>query len=223
MCLDDCCKREFHPRKKKSGPYQTTNAYTTPYSCEQVVTLILFIIQLILYCVFVIPPLDDISNAILWVMLGVTFAVLLVIAYDYIYLTVADPVDPLVSGEEISRRFAVEDLTFCVICDRQVQVNSHHCFRCDRCTEDFDHHCKFLNNCIGGQNYEAFFRILCTYSLYNLLIIAQAIWVLVLNLDDRSIALSGNQWGVVTVLVLTGLLELLVGALLGFHCYITLC
>lgn len=78
--------------------------------------------------------MDDIGNAILWVLLAVTFAVFLGIAYDYIYLTVKDPVDPLVSGEETGRRFAIDDLTFCVICDRQVQINSHHCFRCDRCT-----------------------------------------------------------------------------------------
>lgn len=99
MCLGDCCKKEFKPRKKKSGPYQKTNAYTTPFSCEQVVTLVFFIVQLVLYCVFVIPPLDDIGHAILWVLLALTFLVLLIIAYDYIFLTVEDPVDPLVSGQ----------------------------------------------------------------------------------------------------------------------------
>jgi hypothetical protein len=61
--------------------------------------------QLILYCVFVVPTLDDIRHAILWVLLGFTFGLLLVIAYDYIFLTVTDPVDPLVINEELVHRY----------------------------------------------------------------------------------------------------------------------
>lgn len=78
-----------------------TNAYTTPFSCEQIATFLIFLTQLILYCVFVVPTLDDIRQAILWVLLSFTFGLLLVIAYDYIFLTVTDPVDRLVTNEEL--------------------------------------------------------------------------------------------------------------------------
>jgi hypothetical protein len=60
-------------------------------------TLILFITQLILHSVFVVPTLDDIKHVILWILLGFTYGMLLVIIYDFIYLTTTDPVDPLVT------------------------------------------------------------------------------------------------------------------------------
>jgi hypothetical protein len=61
-----------------------------------VLTLILFIAQLTLHSVFIVPVLDDIGHAVLWVLLSFHYVLLLVMAYDYLYLTVTDPVDPLV-------------------------------------------------------------------------------------------------------------------------------
>lgn len=55
------------------------------------------------------------------------------------------------------------------------------------------------------------------------MLIGQSIWVLVENFQDKTIAFEGNQWGVLILLILTSLIELAVGALLIFHCYITLC
>jgi len=40
--------------------------------------------------------MDDINHAVLWVLLGFHFLFMIGIGYDYIYLTVNDPVDPLV-------------------------------------------------------------------------------------------------------------------------------
>jgi len=188
-----------------------------------VITLILFVVQLVLHFVFIVPVLDDIGHAVLWVLLAFHYILLLAIAYDYINLTVTDPVDPLVLNEDLSNRFRVEDLSYCMICDRNVHINSHHCYRCNRCTGDFDHHCKYLNNCIGGQNYESFFRLLCVYSLYNINMVAQCIWVFIRNNNEESIAFGGNKWGVIVLLVLTVVIFLAVGGLLAFHCYITLC
>ena len=111
----------------------------------------------------------------------------------------------------------------CIICDRNVHINSHHCLSCNRCTSEFDHHCKFLNNCIGGPNYESFFRLLLVYSVYNINIIIQSIWVFIRVSDDESIAFNGNRWGVLALLILTILILISVGALLGFHCYISVC
>jgi hypothetical protein len=42
-----------------------------------------------------VPALPAIASSVLWVLLGFFYTMLLLIAYDYIYLTVTDPVDPL--------------------------------------------------------------------------------------------------------------------------------
>jgi hypothetical protein len=110
-----------------------------------------------------------------------------------------------------------------MICDRYTHMNSHHCYRCNRCTASFDHHCKFLNNCIGGQNYENFFRLLAVFSLYNINIVAMGIWVFVRINDNHTIAFTRAQWGVLALIIITVFIELAVGGLLLFHCYITLC
>jgi hypothetical protein len=46
-----------------------------------------------------VPTLNNINIAVLWVMLGFLYALMIVIAYDYINLTTMDPVDRLVLNE----------------------------------------------------------------------------------------------------------------------------
>lgn len=75
-----------------------TNAYTQKPSREQIITLFLFGTQLILHSVFIVPPLDDIKKEILWVLLGFHYTLLILTAYDYVYLTTIDPVDKLITN-----------------------------------------------------------------------------------------------------------------------------
>lgn len=49
------------------------------------------------------------------------------------------------------------------ILQKVVKIASYHCWTCKRCVEDMDHHCKYLNNCIGGRNYNSFLD--CFHSL----------------------------------------------------------
>lgn len=49
---------------------------------------------------------------------------------------------------------------FCNHCNTNVMQGTKHCGRCNRCTAEFDHHCIWLNNCIGGANYDIFFSML---------------------------------------------------------------
>jgi hypothetical protein len=44
-----------------------------------------------------VPTLDDIKKEILWVLLGFHYSLLIVAAYDYVYLTTIDPVDRLIT------------------------------------------------------------------------------------------------------------------------------
>ncbi|KAJ8623575.1 hypothetical protein MRB53_032104 [Persea americana] len=53
-----------------------------------------------------------------------------------------------------------EDITFCSLCDFEVQKHSKHCRSCNRCVEGFDHHCRWLNNCIGKKNYSTFILLM---------------------------------------------------------------
>ena len=75
-----------------------TNTYTQKPSHEQVITLLLFIAQLALHSIFIVPPMDDIKKEILWVLLGFHYTLLIVAAYDYVYLTTMDPVDRLITN-----------------------------------------------------------------------------------------------------------------------------
>ncbi|XP_073063272.1 protein S-acyltransferase 18 [Primulina eburnea] len=60
-----------------------------------------------------------------------------------------------------------EDISFCSLCDFEVNKYSKHCRTCNRCVEGFDHHCRWLNNCVGKKNYSAFI-LLMTFVLIML-------------------------------------------------------
>ncbi len=111
------------------------NAYTQPASCEQIFTIAIFLAQLIGHSIFIVPTLPGISNSILWTMLGLHYVLLLVIIYDYIYLTIKDPVDRLILNEDLAGGFPLSELKLCIICDKQVNKQSYHCMKCNRCTE----------------------------------------------------------------------------------------
>jgi hypothetical protein len=97
-CCDGFAKKKHENRKKKSGPYEKVNAYTQKPVFEQILTLLIFIIQLTLHSVFIVPLVPRISSSILWIMLGFHYATLIMIAYDYLYLTTKDPVDRMITN-----------------------------------------------------------------------------------------------------------------------------
>jgi hypothetical protein len=95
--------------------------------------------------------------------------------------------------------------------------------RCNRCTQNFDHHCKYLNNCVGGKNYELFLRILIVLTLYFLNVIAQAIWVFVESYNNEELKeYMISRWPVLAVMVLLAVVLLGVDSLLIYHFYLTL-
>ncbi|KZV57599.1 DHHC-type zinc finger family protein isoform 1 [Dorcoceras hygrometricum] len=60
-----------------------------------------------------------------------------------------------------------DDISFCSLCDFEVNKYSKHCRTCNRCVEGFDHHCRWLNNCVGKKNYSTFI-LLMTFVLIML-------------------------------------------------------
>ncbi|KAH6787534.1 DHHC-type zinc finger family protein [Perilla frutescens var. hirtella] len=53
-------------------------------------------------------------------------------------------------------KFDEDDVSFCPLCDFEVNRYSKHCRSCNRCVDGFDHHCRWLNNCVGKKNYTTF-------------------------------------------------------------------
>ncbi|GFP93637.1 protein s-acyltransferase 18 [Phtheirospermum japonicum] len=53
-----------------------------------------------------------------------------------------------------------DDVSFCSLCDFEVNRHSKHCRTCNRCVEGFDHHCRWLNNCVGKKNYTTFILLM---------------------------------------------------------------
>lgn len=155
-------------------------------------------------------------------MFGFRYALLLIIIYDYIKLTVKDPVDRLIIDPERRYKYNPYELRRCSICVSTVQCSSHHCMTCNRCTEDFDHHCKYLNNCIGVRNYEYFIRLLIIFILFSILGMIMGIWILIENSMYPYIS-DGRKWVIFSYIIYTGLIALVVGGLLGFHIYISCC
>ena len=130
---------------------------------------------------------------------------------------------------------------FCNKCTAHKPPRTHHCRHCDRCILRMDHHCSWVNNCIGHANYKSFFlflfyvNIALAYGLVLLLARAvsgadaailarmealQAARVragAALSFLDVSTSSSALQ---AAAIILTTLLLLSLGVLLGWHVYL---
>ena len=59
---------------------------------------------------------------------------------------------------------------YCSHCDLWYRgQRRYHCQRCNKCTTDFDHHCPYLNQCICGDNYQAFIVLVTCFLLQMLM------------------------------------------------------
>ncbi|BBN17498.1 palmitoyltransferase ZDHHC3/7/25 [Marchantia polymorpha subsp. ruderalis] len=79
--------------------------------------------------------------------------------------------DSGVALHEVKRKGG--DLRYCQKCAHYKPPRAHHCRVCKRCVLRMDHHCVWINNCVGHNNYKAFF-------LFVLYVVAACIHALIL-------------------------------------------
>ena len=82
-------------------PYSSKNACTQKPSALSIVTFLLYLVQLVLHSVYIVPGVVKIDHPILWVFLGVHYACLMFVIYDYVWIMAHDPVDRLVLDPEL--------------------------------------------------------------------------------------------------------------------------
>ncbi|CAM6101733.1 unnamed protein product [Calypogeia fissa] len=127
------------------------------------------------------------------------------------------------------------DLRYCQKCGHYKPPRAHHCRVCKRCVLRMDHHCVWINNCVGHNNYKAFFLFIfyvvaaCTHAVLLLAVHAlQEFGSSERNSDilPRSLPTSSTIAGSVLIKVFCAvLITLLLGTvavLLAWHIYLLL-
>jgi hypothetical protein len=107
------------------------NAYTHKPAFEQIFAIIVMIVIVAMHAVFITSATATLQSSILWVLVAVSYGLLVIIIYDYIFLTCTDPVDDLIL--KIEKNYKESDLLLCVDCGATVHCRSHHCMTCLRC------------------------------------------------------------------------------------------
>ncbi|KAL4464132.1 hypothetical protein ABPG74_006069 [Tetrahymena malaccensis] len=55
---------------------------------------------------------------------------------------------------------SIQQVSYCIKCDRIKPPRTHHCKECNRCVQRMDHHCPWVANCVGIQNHKYFILFL---------------------------------------------------------------
>eukprot|EP00742_Colponemidia_sp_Colp-10_P007195 GILJ01007732.1.p1 GENE.GILJ01007732.1~~GILJ01007732.1.p1 ORF type:complete len:495 (-),score=64.66 GILJ01007732.1:461-1945(-) len=165
-----------------------TNGLQKPFHSLQVVTWIVFGINVVTFYIFYIPACTLAAQ----IALGVVYLILLALTLvTGVRVTSTDPIDRLVLEERAHppEHSPIENgsLHFCYLCKTHVGKQSKHCRLCDKCVHVFDHHCKWLNNCIGHENYRSFFVLIFAVVLLTGLQLGVGLWLIIsYGLDSES-------------------------------------
>ncbi|CAG9319830.1 unnamed protein product [Blepharisma stoltei] len=217
--------------------YMARNGFTRPFHSLQLLSWVITFLLAGTFYTLTLPPL----YLQMQILAGISYSIISISTIFFGFkVTYTDPTDPAVhaafnsqiSGNEMD----LSELTkLCKICKVHVHSDSKHCRECNRCVNNFDHHCKWLNNCIGKINYRHFIGTILSLqgqmgvqvlsSVYLLIAISSG-WSEKENvkdmygLDDEGI--EGIYIYHIIVTILSSLIFLVVGHLLGFHIWLML-
>lgn len=135
-----------------------------------------------------------------------------------------------------ARHGLVEDgrtMTLCKKCKSMRPPRAHHCHVCGQCVLKMDHHCPWINQCVGYNNYPAFWRTLAFATLGCAFIAAVSLGPFLHSMRDTSWPPLSEAWRYPGVRVLLapktrlslcfalGLaLSIAVGGLWAWHCFL---
>lgn len=77
------------------------------------------------YSVFTVPPIIKWNNVPMIVFMAVAYLLCLVMIFEYLRLTITDPVDVRVKGVSLGGETKV-----CTRCNVEVGVKTFHCLKC---------------------------------------------------------------------------------------------
>jgi len=136
--------------------------------------------------------------------------------------------DEGVALHEVKRKGG--DVRYCQKCSQYKPPRAHHCRVCKRCVLRMDHHCIWINNCVGHNNYKAFFL----FVLYVVAASIQSLGLLVIHfiqslgepastsIDSKIMTASAASSALTRVICTVILVPVLiaVGVLLAWHIYL---
>eukprot|EP00927_Polykrikos_kofoidii_P024129 TRINITY_DN22009_c0_g1_i1.p1 TRINITY_DN22009_c0_g1~~TRINITY_DN22009_c0_g1_i1.p1 ORF type:complete len:324 (+),score=29.04 TRINITY_DN22009_c0_g1_i1:48-974(+) len=205
-----CSNSDIAPAVQRQA---RTNSWDFPVSREMIALLVAFSGNVGVFCGILLPLVQqNVQGGVL-----VAFAVCVVVTLVAgLWTMTLDPADKTA----LDGGHAAEGGLMCRHCKLAVSVGSKHCFDCGKCVACFDHHCPWLNTCIGGRNYKAFFVATCAYLAMLSLTVLSAGFLLVrgdVNTGSRHVVHLLTAIG--TLICFTPLWCLTV-SLVAFHCYI---
>jgi palmitoyltransferase len=144
------------------APYTTTNSFTQAPSPTLIISILVFIMQVVIFTVIIQ------KHCSCRIFMVVLYSVSVGGQVSTTFLTcLKDPSDDYLVRSKTNKNsktiFNVDSFiptSYCRLCDINVNTSSRHCVTCNRCVENFDHHCIWINNCVGSKNYRVFLAML---------------------------------------------------------------
>lgn len=185
------------------GEFIRRHGFTRPFQIYQVVSWVLFGLEIVMFYLVVIPAVSVPLKSVFGALFGLTAVTLFVLAYR---CTSTDPIDPIaflsgpwvapVEGEaQEERRERIETepaeaTRSCNVCGG-VQERSKHCRSCNKCVDVFDHHCIWINNCVGKANYRVFVCMLISAGVLVVMLMALCLYQII---AEAVIGASAPHW-----------------------------